>query len=126
MSLIEHSEHKWGQQGRCVYCVDCGVRLYQGKLPAPGKQKEEAEGVDKALDAMRAKIIAKVEKEWDERTPEQHKAWEEGKTSYVDGESIMDRMGRGNPYKGSPLAAWFNRGWQNAENAFYERETQNG
>jgi hypothetical protein len=28
------SGHPWRQVGRCVYCVPCGVRLYQGILPA--------------------------------------------------------------------------------------------
>lgn len=122
MDLAAHADHKWSQQGRCVYCDTCGVRLYQGKLPAPGKQKEEAESIDRLLADARAKFEAKTKKEWDERTPEQHKAWEEGKASYIDGESVLDRMERGNPYKGTPLAAWFNRGWTNAEFAYYERQ----
>lgn len=122
MNLSEHAGHNWSQQGRCVYCDTCNVRLYQGKLPAPGKQKEEAEAIDKMLDGVRAKVEAKVKKEWDERTPEQHKAWEEGRASYVAGESILDRMRRGNPYKGTDLASWFNLGWQNAETDYYQQE----
>lgn len=30
--LAEHSEHRWQQVGRCVYC-ECGSRLYQGTVP---------------------------------------------------------------------------------------------
>lgn len=29
-----HDEHPWEQVGRCVYCVPCGERLYQGTIPA--------------------------------------------------------------------------------------------
>ena len=32
-TLDLHIDHTWKQVGRCVYCDDCGVRLYQGKLP---------------------------------------------------------------------------------------------
>jgi hypothetical protein len=30
---LSHTEHCWEQVGRCVYCVDCGQRLYQGSIP---------------------------------------------------------------------------------------------
>ena len=30
--FTKHKDHKKKQVGRCVYCVDCGERLYQGKL----------------------------------------------------------------------------------------------
>lgn len=120
MNLAEHAEHKWSQTGRCVYCDDCRVRLYQGKLPPRGKQKEFATETDDALETARAQFAAKVKKEWDERTPEQQTAFDQGKASYVPGDSIMDRMRRGNPYKGTDLAKWFNMGWQNAETAHFE------
>ena len=29
----EHEGHAFEQVGRCVYCHDCGVRLYQGDDP---------------------------------------------------------------------------------------------
>jgi hypothetical protein len=28
-----HDQHTWMQIGRCVYCVDCNKRLYQGTIP---------------------------------------------------------------------------------------------
>ena len=121
MNLADHGDHKWSQQGRCVYCDTCGVRLFQGKLPAPGKQKEMASDTDTMLAAARAKFEAKTKKEWDERTPEQNQAWEDGRASYIEGESVMDRMRRGNPHKGTDLAKWHNMGWTNAEFAYYER-----
>lgn len=124
MDLADHAEHKWSQVGRCVWCDDCGVRLYQGELPAPGKQKEHATGIDAMLAPIRAKMEAKAKKEWEERTPEQNKAWEEGRASYAPGQSIMDRMRLGNPHKGSDLAAWFNRGWHNAENAYFDSKRE--
>ena len=31
--LAEHADHPWSQVGPCVYCDDCGTRLYQGELP---------------------------------------------------------------------------------------------
>lgn len=32
-----HEAHTWRQVGRCVYCDDCGERLYQGYLPKDRK-----------------------------------------------------------------------------------------
>jgi hypothetical protein len=29
----KHDAHVWTQIGRCVYCVDCNQRLYQGTIP---------------------------------------------------------------------------------------------
>jgi len=124
MNLSDHAEHVWSQQGRCVWCDDCGIRLYQGKLPARGEQKEHATDIDNVLAPLRKKVEEKSKKAWEERTPEQNAAFEEGRASYVPGESIMDRMKRGNPYKGTDLAAWHNRGWQNAENDYYQWEAQ--
>lgn len=31
--LKVHEEHPWEQVGRCVFCVPCGDRLYQGTIP---------------------------------------------------------------------------------------------
>jgi hypothetical protein len=119
VNLADHADHTWSQKGRCVYCDTCKVRLYQGKLPVPGQQKNYATATDAVLNAAREHVLARVTKEWDERTPEQTAVWEQGRASYVMGESIMDRMRRGNPYKDTPLAKWFNLGWQNAENAHF-------
>jgi len=32
-NIAKHNEHAWKQIGRCVYCDDCGERLYQGRIP---------------------------------------------------------------------------------------------
>ena len=32
MSLLTHATHHLEQVGPCVYCADCGVRLYQGRV----------------------------------------------------------------------------------------------
>jgi hypothetical protein len=32
-ALSTHVDHSWSQVGLCVYCADCGVRLYDGSLP---------------------------------------------------------------------------------------------
>jgi hypothetical protein len=32
--IAKHDDHCWEQVGRCVYCVDCGQRLYQGRIPS--------------------------------------------------------------------------------------------
>jgi hypothetical protein len=32
--IARHEDHAWQQIGRCVYCMDCGERLYQGRIPA--------------------------------------------------------------------------------------------
>ena len=124
MDLGSHKDHKWKQVGRCVYCEVCNMRLYQGRLPAPGKQEEMATGLDDVLAAARAKVEKKVKKEWDERTPEQEAAYEEGKASYVIGESVMDRIRRGNPHKGTDLASWVNRGWHAAEGKYFRDEDE--
>lgn len=114
MNLSEHADHKWSQRGRCVYCDDCQTRLYQGRLPARGRQKEEALGIDQILDAARKDILEKHQKEWDERTTTQNEAWEQGRQAYVRGKSTLDRM-KLNPYKGTSLASWFSRGWNHEE-----------
>lgn len=28
-----HMDHPWEKVGRCVFCVPCGERLYQGTIP---------------------------------------------------------------------------------------------
>jgi len=43
--LAEHAPHPWRQVGGCVYCVPCGLRLYQGDLPEhkdPGRAARQA------------------------------------------------------------------------------------
>lgn len=30
--IAQHDAHKRKQVGPCVYCIDCNLRLYQGKL----------------------------------------------------------------------------------------------
>lgn len=32
--FTEHADHPWEQVGRCVFCVPCSTRLYQGTIPA--------------------------------------------------------------------------------------------
>lgn len=32
--LEAHADHPWKEVGPCVYCEPCGVRLYQGSIPA--------------------------------------------------------------------------------------------
>jgi hypothetical protein len=32
-SLAKHDEHTWAKVGRCVYCVDCNTRLFNGDIP---------------------------------------------------------------------------------------------
>lgn len=122
MSLADHASHKWSQVGRCVYCDDCNVRLYQGKLPARGQQQKEATAIDDMLAPIRAKFEAKAKKEWDERTPEQEAAWRVGRHAYKPGASIV--YDRKNPFKGTDLAKWFNMGWTNAEFAHYESQRE--
>lgn len=31
--MSAHGEHPWTQIGRCVFCVPCGERMYQGTIP---------------------------------------------------------------------------------------------
>lgn len=38
--LAAHADHQLKQVGRCVYCVPCNARLYQGRLPS-AKDREE-------------------------------------------------------------------------------------
>jgi hypothetical protein len=88
MDFADHADHTWSQQGRCVWCDDCGIRLYQGTLPARGEQKRQATDIDNMLAAARKRVEERDKKAWDERTPEQEAAYEEGRASYVPGESI--------------------------------------
>ena len=37
--IAAHAPHTWRQVGLCVYCDDCGERLYQGQLPDDRRPK---------------------------------------------------------------------------------------
>jgi hypothetical protein len=50
-----HMPHRWKQVGRCVYCDDCGVRLYQGTLPADRREPRRQPPEPKATTEMRAR-----------------------------------------------------------------------
>lgn len=50
-----HEAHTWGQVGRCVYCRDCGERLYQGFLPKDRKPPLRRASEPKATQEMRAR-----------------------------------------------------------------------
>ena len=49
MNITDHKDHEWEFRKPCVYCKDCNIRLYQGKLP---KDQEGKESVGKALDSL--------------------------------------------------------------------------
>jgi hypothetical protein len=51
--LDAHEDHTWQQVGRCVYCHDCGERLYQGTLPPERRQPKPRPVEPKATTAMR-------------------------------------------------------------------------
>lgn len=52
--LLEiHEEHVWEQVGRCVYCADCGERLYQGYLPKERRPVRRGPVTPKATQEMR-------------------------------------------------------------------------
>ena len=38
--IIDPIDHEWKQDGKCVICVPCNTRLYQGKL-SPNVTKEK-------------------------------------------------------------------------------------
>jgi hypothetical protein len=52
-TLDKHLDHKWKQVGRCVYCHDCGERLYQGQLPADRREPKPKPVEPKATTDMR-------------------------------------------------------------------------
>jgi hypothetical protein len=39
--LSEHANHTWVDRGRCVYCDNCNIRLYQGRLPSTPEYKAD-------------------------------------------------------------------------------------
>lgn len=43
--IARHEDHTWEQVGRCVYCVDCNQRLYQGRVPPEMKVQSRSYGV---------------------------------------------------------------------------------
>jgi hypothetical protein len=51
--LALHEDHTWQQTGRCVYCADCGERLYQGYLPAERRKPKKAPPEPAATTEMR-------------------------------------------------------------------------
>lgn len=53
-----HADHCWEQVGRCVYCVDCNTRLYQGHIPPDHtnvKERSYNTGTPKSTREMRAR-----------------------------------------------------------------------
>jgi hypothetical protein len=50
-----HEAHTWKQVGRCVYCADCGDRLYQGYLPKDRRPPRRAPAEPKATTEMRSR-----------------------------------------------------------------------
>jgi len=38
--INSHKDHKWIEVPPCVYCDDCGERLYQGTLPKTPEDRE--------------------------------------------------------------------------------------
>jgi len=48
--INSHKDHKWVEVPPCVYCDDCGVRLYQGTLP--DNQDEMADFLDALVIAI--------------------------------------------------------------------------
>lgn len=53
MQLRKHADHACEKRRRCVYCRNCGVRLYAGGMPAEGKKGELVDALDGALEALR-------------------------------------------------------------------------
>lgn len=51
--LASHEGHQWKQIGRCVYCHDCDVRLYQGTIPRGQLQHRQVPREPKATTEMR-------------------------------------------------------------------------
>ncbi len=39
--IDSHKDHKWVEIPPCIYCDDCGVKLYQGELPVDEDNKEQ-------------------------------------------------------------------------------------
>lgn len=39
--FVSHVNHEWEQVGRGVYCQDCNVLLYHGRMPPVGPQRAE-------------------------------------------------------------------------------------
>jgi hypothetical protein len=50
-----HEAHTWEQVGRCVYCADCGERLYQGYLPKERRPVRRAPATPQSTQEMRAR-----------------------------------------------------------------------
>lgn len=55
--IAKHDDHCWEQVGRCVYCVDCQQRLYQGTIPADhtNVKRRVRDSTPKATREMRAR-----------------------------------------------------------------------
>jgi hypothetical protein len=55
--IAKHEDHTWEQVGRCVFCMDCHQRLYQGTIPPSHiKVRRRRQGQSpKATQEMRAR-----------------------------------------------------------------------
>lgn len=122
MKFSDHVSHEWQQVGPCVYC-SCGPRLYQGKLVKD--KAATAAAMDAITEAHEKKAAERDRKEWAERTPEQERAYGEGREAFRDDFSVVDRLGL-NPYTpkktGKPLGhpdtqlmRWWSWGWDDVE-----------
>ena len=49
MTFLDHKDHEWELISPCVYCKDCGIRLYHGGLPESQQAKEDT---IKTLDSL--------------------------------------------------------------------------
>lgn len=51
--IADHVDHEWIQSDKCVYCLPCQVRLYQGRLGNPENRVRHAKFLDDIITAAR-------------------------------------------------------------------------
>ena len=67
MSIVGHGMHAWKKVGRCIYCADCNVLLFQGTLPTSPEMKacmvlclEQAEEAVRKLHEKKSDPMTKI------------------------------------------------------------------
>jgi hypothetical protein len=53
--VAPHVDHEWKQVDPCVYCDQCGTRLYQGQAPDSAEEKQAMAAI---FDGIHNKIAA--------------------------------------------------------------------
>ena len=59
--IADHVDHEWVQMGGCVWCDNCQLRLYKGRLGNPENKVRQAQMLDDIIQAARNRAARRVQ-----------------------------------------------------------------